>query len=180
MSSNERAAEVNGFGMHSLRVEEAWLLYRERYPTPPDNRVPSGGWGMAPNGIPVPPVPNPGTRPWLYQVSYHRRHLSGEDRRSPLWRMDDDNNEWWLGVFHARWEADMRDTEGLIGAPTSRNVLDRDRWWGGEGRTLDATLDLIHTGGEWLEMSPTPPPSDRKSTRLNSSHITRSRMPSSA
>ena len=43
MSSNERAAEVNGFGMHSLRVEKAWLLYSDRYPTPPDYRVPSGG-----------------------------------------------------------------------------------------------------------------------------------------
>jgi hypothetical protein len=74
-----------------------------------------------------------------------------------LWRTDDDNNEWWLGVFRARWEADMRDTEGLIGAPTSRNTLGRDRWWAGEGRTLDAVLDHIRAGGERLEMPPSPP-----------------------
>ena len=47
MSSNRRAAEVNGFGMHSLRVEQAWLLYSERYPTPPDYRVPSGARNAA-------------------------------------------------------------------------------------------------------------------------------------
>ena len=33
---------------------------------------------------------------------------------------------------------------------------------------------------EHAEDNDTQPPSDRKSTRLNSSHITRSRMPSSA
>ena len=33
---------------------------------------------------------------------------------------------------------------------------------------------------DWPPVSPDSPPVDRKSTRLNSSHITRSRMPSSA
>ena len=122
-----RLSEKNDFGIRSLRVEEAWLIYAERYPTPPDNRVPSGGWRMAPNGIPVPPVPQPDTRPWLEQVRYHRRRLSDDERRSPLSMTDDDNNQWWLGVFRARWEADMRDTEGLIGASMLRNTLGRDR-----------------------------------------------------
>ena len=51
----------------------------------------------------------------------------------------------------------MRDTEGLIGVPTSRNTLGRDRWWAGEGRTLNAVLDHIRAGGEQLEMPPSPP-----------------------
>ena len=70
LSSRKRAA-ANGFGTRSLTIEQAWLLYRERYPAPSDNRVPSNGWWMAPNVIPVPPVSLPGTTSWAYQVHFH-------------------------------------------------------------------------------------------------------------
>ena len=147
----KRASAANGFGVRSLRVEEAWLLYSQRYPKPPDQRVPSGGWRMAPNGIPVPPVPRPGSSAWTEQVLFHRRRLTAEERASPLWRSHN-NDAGWLGVFQARWEKDMRDTEGL-------NAEGRDRWWSGEGRTLDAVLNHIRAGGERLEMPPSTPPS---------------------
>ena len=151
-----RLSEKNGFGIRSLRVEEAWLLYGERYPTPPDNRVPSGGWRMAPNGIPVPPVPRPGSQAWTEQQLFHRRRLSAEDRASAVWRMRD-NDDWWNAVFQERWEADMRDWTGYVGG--RNNTEGRDRWWVGDGRTLDAVLDHIRAGGERLEMPPSPPPS---------------------
>ena len=154
----KRLSAANGFGVRSLRVDEAWLLYRERYPTPPDNRVPSGSWRMAPNGIPVPPVSRPGSQAWTEQVLFHRSRLTAEERASPLWRSHD-NDEWWLAVFQARWDEDMRDTAGLIGPPSRRNIEGRDRWWAGEGRTLEAFLDHIRASGERLEMPPSPPPS---------------------
>ena len=51
----------------------------------------------------------------------------------------------------------MRDMEGYV---DGRNNIDgRDRWWAGDGRTLDAVLDHIRVGGERLEMPPSPPPS---------------------
>ena len=82
---------------------------------------------MAPNGIPVPPVPQPGTRPLAEQIQFHRRRLSNEEHVSPLWRSHE-NDEWWLAVFQARWDEDMRVTVGLNGPPTQRNIEGRDRW----------------------------------------------------
>lgn len=125
----------------------------------PDYQRPSGGWRMARNGVPVPPVPTPCTTKWHEAIHEVRHGLSLEERRNRLWRTLADNEAWWHDHITARWEAAMDSEEGIVYPATRWNTAGRDRWWGVPGRTLDAVLAHIRAGGDRLEMPPTPPPS---------------------
>ena len=161
------AAAANGFIAHSLRVDEAEALWRNRYPVLPDYRCPSGGWRMARNSVPVLPVPMPGGTKWHDAIQEVRRGLTPEERRSHLWRTSADNESWWADHLAARWQAAMDSEENMVYPSTRKwNAAGRERWWGVPGRTLENVLAHIAAGGEHLEMPPTPPPSPPR-PRLN-------------
>ena len=121
-------AAANGFYPHILLVEEARLLYANRYPCPPGYRPPSCGWKLAANGVAVPPVPRQRSEAWFDEICSYRRALTPAERASPMWDVQG-NDAHWIEVFRARRDEDLACLDGLIGAPSQKNAISRDMWW---------------------------------------------------
>jgi hypothetical protein len=82
-----------------------------------------------------------------------------------------------VGLFQARYDADMRNTDGLTGRLNTWYRVGRVCFWGVPGRTLPAVIEGIRNGGPRLAMPESPLPSPRapshwqpRRTSLSSSH----------
>jgi hypothetical protein len=63
-------AAANGFRPHNLTIDEAWALYNNTYPMPPDMRLP-GHWKLGAGGIGIPLVPTPNSMRLISEVHAH-------------------------------------------------------------------------------------------------------------
>ena len=154
MDDVQQGAAANGFTRHSLTTDEAWALYRNRYPAPPDMRCP-GTWRLNASGIPITPVPQ-GARRCREIAAHFYNGLNDAQRADPIW--DPESNVQGNVFFQNRREAELAEYEGNGPPPARNNTEGRELWWSAEGRTLAAVMDHIRAGGERLHPPPRRPP----------------------
>ena len=95
-------AAANGFGRHSLREQESWLLFQANIPAPPDMRAGPTGWRLSNRGVPIPPLPDAMAKPSYFADEVEVVRASLTDAQLALPEYTADNQAAWTAYFQRR------------------------------------------------------------------------------